>query len=51
MRWTVAGVPIVRQRELFWRLRIAPPARRSAQWVRGALRAHCAERFPDVGAP
>ncbi len=47
--WTVAGVPTSGQRELLGRLRMATPAER--QWVRETLRAHCAERFPDVAAP
>ncbi len=47
--WTVAGVPTTGQRELLGRLRMATPAER--QWVRETLRAHCAERFPDVVVP
>lgn len=49
VRWTIAGAPIERQRELLARLRAASAAERA--WVRGALREHCAERFPDVRAP
>lgn len=49
VRWTVAGVPTVGQRELLGRLRLASPSER--QWVRETLRAHCAEHFPDVQAP
>jgi hypothetical protein len=48
-RWTVAGEPIERQRELLGRLRMASPAER--EWVRGVLREHCAENFPDVQVP
>jgi hypothetical protein len=47
--WTIAGAPIVRERELLMRYRAATPAERS--WVREALREHCAEHFPDVQAP
>jgi hypothetical protein len=48
-RWTIAGEPIERQRELLGRLRMASPAER--EWVRGVLREHCAEHFPDVQVP
>jgi hypothetical protein len=47
--WTIAGVSIERQKELLARLRAASPEERG--WVRGALREHCAEWFPDVQAP
>ncbi len=49
VRWTIAGAPIERQRELLARFRAASPAERA--WVREALREHCAEHFPDVAAP
>jgi hypothetical protein len=49
VRWVIAGAPIERQRELLARLRVASPEERA--WVRGALREHCAEWFPDVRAP
>jgi hypothetical protein len=49
VRWTIAGAPIERQRELLARLRAASPQERA--WVRATLRAHCAEHFPDVDAP
>ena len=49
VRWTIAGAPIERQRELLARFRAASQAERA--WVREALREHCAERFPDVRAP
>lgn len=49
VRWVIAGEPIERQRELLGRLRMASPAER--EWVREALRQHCAEHFPDVQAP
>jgi hypothetical protein len=49
VRWTLAGAPIERPKELLARLRAATPAERA--WVRGALREHCAEHFPDVKAP
>ena len=48
--WTIAGAPpIMRQRELLARLRVA--SREERAWVRERLREHCAEYFPDVGAP
>jgi hypothetical protein len=49
VRWTIAGAPIERQRELLARLRVASPHERA--WVRQTLREHCAEHFPDVHAP
>jgi hypothetical protein len=49
VRWTIAGAPIERQRELLARFRVAGPAERAA--VREALREHCAAHFPDVQAP
>ncbi len=49
VRWTIAGAPIERQRELLARFRAASASERA--WVRDALREHCAEHFPDVQAP
>jgi hypothetical protein len=49
VRWTIAGAPIDRPRELLARLRVASPSERT--WVREVLREHCAENFPDVQAP
>jgi hypothetical protein len=49
VRWTIAGAPIERQRELLARFRAAGAAERA--WVREALREHCAAHFPDVRAP
>jgi hypothetical protein len=49
VRWSIAGAPIDRQRELLARFRAANAEERS--WVRGVLREHCAENFPDVKAP
>lgn len=49
VRWTIAGVPIERPRELLMRLRVGTPTERA--WVRDTLREHCAEWFPDVQAP
>lgn len=49
VRWVIAGTPIERQRELLARFRVASSEARA--WVRGALREHCAEWFPDVQAP
>ncbi|HEX4563226.1 MAG TPA: hypothetical protein VH115_02125, partial [Solirubrobacteraceae bacterium] len=49
VRWTIAGAPIERQKELLGRFRVASANERA--WVRDVLRAHCAEHFPDVSAP
>lgn len=49
VRWTIAGAPIERQKELLARFRIASPAERA--WIRDVQREHCAEHFPDVQAP
>ncbi len=49
VRWTIAGAPLERQRELLARFRAASAEERA--WVREALREHCAEHFPDVQAP
>jgi hypothetical protein len=49
VRWTIAGAPIERQKEMLARFRAASAKERA--WVREVLREHCAERFPDVRAP
>jgi hypothetical protein len=49
VRWTIAGAPIDRQRELLARFRVASPEERAS--VRDALREHCDLHFPDVTAP
>jgi hypothetical protein len=49
VRWTIAGAPIERQRELLQRFRAGSPEERA--WVRTVLREHCAEHFPDIQAP
>jgi hypothetical protein len=49
VRWEIAGAPIERQRELLQRFRVASAKERA--WIRGVLREHCAEHFPDVQAP
>jgi len=49
VRWTIAGAPIERQRDLLARFRVASPAERA--WVREVIREHCAANFPDVDAP
>jgi hypothetical protein len=49
VRWVIAGAPIERQRELLARFRVASAEERA--FVRGAMREHCAEWFPDVEAP
>ena len=47
--WTIAGVPITRQKELLGRYRMATADERT--FVRGAMREHCAEHFPELQAP
>lgn len=49
VRWTIAGMPIERQRELLARYRISSGDERA--FVRSALREHCGEWFPDVEVP
>jgi hypothetical protein len=49
VRWSIAGAPIERQRELLQRFRAASPEERG--WIRTVLREHCAEHFPDIQAP
>lgn len=48
-RWVIADLELRGQRELLGRLRLASPAQRD--WVRGALREHCAAHFPELQAP
>lgn len=49
VRWEIAGAPIDRQQELLARFRVASTEERA--WIRGVLREHLAEWFPDVEAP
>jgi hypothetical protein len=49
VRWTIMGAPIDGQQELLRRYRAANQGERA--WVRGVLREHCAENFPDMAAP
>ncbi len=49
VRWSIAGAPIEKERELLARFRVASAEERAA--VREALREHCARHFPDVRAP
>ncbi len=49
VRWTISGVSTEGQKGLLLRLRAASAGERS--FVRGALREHCAEWFPDVEVP
>jgi len=49
MRWEIAGAPLDTQQELLGRFRAASPNERA--WIRGVLREHLAEWFPDVEAP
>jgi len=49
VRWEIAGAPIERQQELLARFRFASQDERT--WIRGVLRQHLSEWFPDVEAP
>jgi hypothetical protein len=50
VRWEIAGTdPIVKQKELLARFRFASMDER--RWIRGVLRQHLAEHFPEVEAP
>ena len=50
VRWVIAGAePIERQKELLARYRFAGGDERA--WIRGVLRTHLAENFPDLEAP
>ena len=50
VRWEIAGAePIERQRDLLARYRFATVAERT--WIRGVLREHLAEWFPELEAP
>jgi len=49
VRWTIAGAPIERQRELLARFRAASQDERA--WIRDVLREHLAEWFPEMEAP
>jgi hypothetical protein len=50
VRWEIAGTdPLVRQAELLGRFRFASVDER--RWIRGVLREHLAEHFPDLEAP
>ena len=49
VRWTISDVVTEGQRDLLLRLRAASADER--RFVRDALRAQCAEWFPDVEAP
>jgi hypothetical protein len=47
--WSIAGLVLSKQKELLGRYRMASTAER--EFVRGALRAHVAEHFPELEAP
>jgi hypothetical protein len=50
VRWDISGAePITRQKELLARFRFASVDER--RWIRGVLREHLAEHFPDLEAP
>jgi hypothetical protein len=46
VRWEIAGLPIVSQKELIGRYRLAAPKER--RWIREALAEHLRERYPDI---
>jgi hypothetical protein len=47
--WTIAGLELMKQKELLARYRMASTAER--QFVRDAMRRHLAEHFPELEAP
>ena len=47
--WSIAGLPIERQKELLDRYRIA--SSRERLFVRDSLREHVREHFPELQAP
>jgi hypothetical protein len=47
--WTIHGLPIERQKELLGRFRVATTDERT--WIRGVLREHLTEHFPEMAAP
>jgi hypothetical protein len=50
VRWEIAGTPpITKQKELLARFRFASQDERV--WIRGVLREHLAEHFPEMQAP
>ena len=50
VRWEIAGTePIAKQKELLARYRFATQDERV--WIRGVLREHLAEHFPEMQAP
>jgi hypothetical protein len=50
VRWDIADTdPLTRQKELLARFRFASVDER--QWIRGVLREHLSEHFPDMEAP
>jgi hypothetical protein len=50
VRWEIAGTdPLTRQQDLLARFRFAGSDERL--WIRGVLREHLAEHFPDLEAP
>ena len=50
VRWDIAGAePLTKQKELLGRFRFASADER--RWIRGVLREHLAEHFPDMEAP
>jgi hypothetical protein len=49
VRWTIHDLPIERQKELLARFRVASSDERG--WIRGVLRDHLTEHFPEMQTP
>ncbi|HEU4658296.1 MAG TPA: hypothetical protein VFR97_12260 [Capillimicrobium sp.] len=49
VRWTIHDVPVERQKELLARFRVASADERA--WIRGVLREHLTEHFPEMATP
>lgn len=47
--WTIHDVPVGNQKQLLARFRVASQDERA--WIRGVMREHCADHFPDIEAP
>jgi hypothetical protein len=50
VRWDISGAePLTKQKELLARFRFASAGERA--WIRGVLREHLAEHFPEMSPP
>jgi hypothetical protein len=49
VRWTIHDLPIDRQKDLLARFRVASSDERA--WMRGVLREHLTENFPELSTP